>query len=155
MNFMMIVIYVNFVTRVIPDNRDVSWTVIKWSTFSFTGDLYTLRYAYTRTMCLFLLTWGIGTLTNSCNKVTTVFTSVYSRYRVQHGWASVLTEHISVCRVWVWFSDYYTCNGHCIMFVYSSIYSMQQINWSLERINIKVVCFPSCVVVLEDRSFLF
>lgn len=34
-------------------------------------------------------------LTNSCNKVTTVFTSVYSRYRVQHGWASVLTEHIS------------------------------------------------------------
>lgn len=55
MNFMMIVIYVNFVTRVIPDNRDVSLTVIKRASSSFTGDLYTLMHAYTRTMCLLFI----------------------------------------------------------------------------------------------------
>lgn len=82
MNFMMIVIYVNFVIRVILDNRDVSWIVIKWLIFFFIGDLYIFRYVYIRIMCLFLLIWGIGTLINSCNKVIIVFISVYSRYRV-------------------------------------------------------------------------
>lgn len=82
MNFMMIVIYVNFVIRVILDNRDVSWIVIKWLSFFIIGDLYIFMYVYIRIMCLFLLIWGIGTLINSCNKVIIVFISVYSRYRV-------------------------------------------------------------------------
>lgn len=55
MNFMMIVIYVNFVIRVILDNRDVSLIVIKRVSFFFIGDLYIFMYVYIRIMCLFFI----------------------------------------------------------------------------------------------------